>query len=190
MNRAASRAPNRPSSACASRLLKWISGALVLVLSVALGSVRTAAADKTLHLTADDISALYGRWETMIGNSDTPTVMRVRARTITVGGNCPTAYKVLDVRKRGTYYIVEIQESKPAILGEPTKGMPGCLSNGSPFVAWRLLSSMPSDDLPPITEFACQSYKDLRAIEANPMANVHCGLGGLSWSPLGAQERP
>lgn len=177
-------------SAYVPKLAKRASGLQLLVLCAALGCTRVAGAGQPFHLSANDISMLYGRWETLIGNSDVPVIMRLRAKTITVGGRCPTAYKVLDVRMTGNHYIVEIKESKPATLGGAIKGMPSCLSNGSPFVAWRLLSSIPSGGLPPIEEFACQSYKDLRVIEMNPTAHVHCGVGGLSWSPLGPLERP
>lgn len=184
------RAPAFRHSAYVHRLANWASGPQVLVVCAALGCARVAGADRPLHLSTNDISMLHGRWETLIGNSDVPIVMRVGAKTITVGGRCPTEYKVLDVRMTGNHYIVEIKESKPATLGGQIKGMPGCLSNGSPFVAWQLLSSIPSGGLPPIEEFACQSYKELRTIEMKATAHVHCGLDGLSWSPLGPLERP
>lgn len=188
-NLIARRVSIRLSSICALGLVELVGRLLLIASCAALGSAPVAAYDQPLYLSTGDISVLYGSWEAMIGSSDTPIVMRVGAKTITVGG-CPTAYRVLDVKTIGKFYFVEVKESKSATLGVPAKGMPGCLSNGSPFVAERVLSSMPHGSLPPITEFACQSYKDLRAIEVNPMADVHCGLGGLSWSPLRPREQP
>jgi len=150
-----------------------------------------AAADEPLKLSKADISALYGRYETIFGNANIESYMRIGPKTETFG-RCPSPYTVLDVRTiengKSKVYVVEIKESKPAHIKKTSRCEYG--HGWRPFVAWRLpvVPGMPG--LTSLEVWRCSSYVYLREIDQHSVADVfnssagkYCWAFGV-WSPV------
>jgi len=122
---------------------------------------------QSLHLSKSDVSVLYRKWESSIRPRQDEIVMRIRPKTTATEGDCPTPYTVLGVKliDDGKLYVIEIKQSEPATRGAQIKGRPGCVSDGLPFVAWELPSSVQPGGLPSLWGWGCSSYDELRELD-------------------------
>lgn len=103
--------------------------------SICVSPIVTAMPD----LSKTNISVLYNKsWEP---DSSIRSSLMINARTITISGRCPTPYVVLDAtRTNNANYIFMIREDKSGVQNAPMMDLPGCFSDGEPFIALQILS--------------------------------------------------
>lgn len=150
----------------------------LLVFCVLFGSHVSSLAAATSVSSSKEISDLYNK--TWVPDSSIRMSLKINARSITFSGRCPTPYEILDVtRMSDSSYLIEIRENMSGVQDAPMIGMPGCFSDGAPFLL--LQASPPVERL---RLWHCTSYGLLKTIVAYLKEGDSKSLQNFPQSPL------
>jgi len=107
-----------------------------------LGLQAASLAASTPFLSKSNISPLYNKtWQPI---SEVRESFVMNSRFITISDRCPTPYTILNVTHvNGSDYLVEIREEESGVQFAPMVGLPGCFSDGMPFIVLRVSSASP-----------------------------------------------
>lgn len=136
---------------------------------------------RTLQLSKQDISPLFGAYQTLMGSQ--LAIFRLSKATISLNGQCRWSYTILDARPSAAAadYAVELRLS-------PAQIKAWCPVYG-PYLLWRLSSSpLPNVGRPELDVDECPTKQSFERFQRASQNNVVCG--GNFWEPVLLNQQP